>query len=219
VRVVYQERPRDRGTRIAGEQLLRLAREVREARTQAGRSQRAVAESARVHPSWVSRFERGRATGIAVDTAARILAVVGLDLSLRAYPSDEVVRDAAHAKLIARFLDLIPQSVGRALEVPFPMPGDRRAWDLRLRVDAEAWGVEAETHVRDLQAGLRKLKLKVRDGEVDGMILLLADSRHHRALIREHAPLIQAEFLVDGRVALERLAAGRSPAGNAVVLL
>jgi transcriptional regulator with XRE-family HTH domain len=213
------ERPRDRGTRIAGEQLFRLAREARDARMQSGRSQRQVAESARVHPSWVSRFERGRAQGIAVDTAARILAVVGLDLSLRAYPSDEEVRDAAHARLIARFLEHIPQAVGRALEVPFPMPGDRRAWDLRLRVEAEAWGVEAETHVRDFQANLRKLKLKVRDGEVDGMILLLADSRHHRAVLREHAALIRAEFPVDGRVALERLAAGRSPGGNAVVVI
>ncbi len=186
---------------------------------QAGKSQRMVAETARVHTSWVSRFERGRAQGIAVDTAARILAVVGLDLSLRAYPSDEEVRDAAQAKLIARFLELVPDAVGRALEVPFPMPGDRRAWDLRLRVGSEAWGVEAETHVRDFQANLRKLKLKARDGEVDGVILLLADSRHHRAVMREHGALIRAEFPVDGRVALERLTAGRSPGGNAVVLL
>lgn len=214
-----QERPRDRGTRIAGEQLFRLAREARDARIQSGRSQRTVAEAVRIHASWVSRFERGQASGISVDTAARILAVVGLDLSLRAYPSDEEIRDEAHAKLIARFLALIPEVVGRALEVPFPMPGDKRGWDLRLRVEPEAWGVEAETHVRDFQASVRKLNIKARDGEVDGTILLLADSRHHRALVRRHASLIRSQFPVDGRIALERLAGGRSPAGNALILL
>ncbi|MFN8519413.1 MAG: helix-turn-helix transcriptional regulator [Chloroflexota bacterium] len=214
-----QERPRDRGSRIAREQLFRMAHEARGARTQLGMSQREVADSVRIDPSWVSRLERGKAENVSVATMSRILAVLGLRLSLRAYPDDEEVRDEAHARLLARFLKRLPESVGRALEVPFPTHGDRRAWDLRLRIEAEAWGVEAESHLRDFQATLRKAKIKARDGEVDGLILLLADTRHHRALIEEHVSLIRAEFPVDGRVALERLAAGRSPGGNAVIML
>jgi transcriptional regulator with XRE-family HTH domain len=213
------ERPRDRGTRIATEQLFRMAQEARNARTQLGMSQREVADSVRIDPSWVSRLERGKASNVSVATMARIFAVLHLKVSLRAYPDDEEVRDEAHARLLGRFLEQLPDSVGTALEVPFPMPGDRRAWDLRLRVPGEAWGVEAESHLRDLQATLRKAKLKVRDGEVDGLILLLSDTRHHRALLEEHAPLLRAEFPVDGRVCLERLAAGVSPGGNAVVIL
>jgi transcriptional regulator with XRE-family HTH domain len=214
-----QERPRDRGTRIAREQLFKLAHEVRDARIQSGRSQRAVAEAVQVDPSWVSRVERGKAEGVSVDTMARILAAVGRDLSLRAYPSDEEVRDEAQAKLLGRLVDRLHESVGRALEVPFPLPGDRRAWDLRLRIGAEAWGVETESHVHDFQATLRKAKLKARDGEVDGLILLLGNSRHHRKLVSDHRALIRAEFPVDGRLVLERLGAGRSPEGNAIILM
>ncbi len=214
-----KERPRDRGTRIAAEQLLRLAREARDARTQLGTSQRSVAETVRIDRSWVSRFERGKSEGISVDTVARILAVLGLDLSLRAYPSDQEVRDEAHAALLAVFGALLPEVVERGLEVPFPMPGDRRAWDMRLRIGAEAWGVEAETHVHDIQATIRKINLKARDGHVDGVILLVSNSRHHRALLRQHASLLRIELPVDSRVAMECLAEGRFPPGNAVISL
>jgi hypothetical protein len=182
-------------------------------------TQRAVAASVRVDRSWVSRFERGKAEGITIAHASMLLAVVGLDLSLRAYPSDDKVRDEGQVRLIARFLALLPDVVGRALEVPFPLLGDRRAWDVRLRVGASAWGVEAESHMRDLQATLRSSHLKERDGQVAGVVLLLAGTRHHRALLREHGALIRANFPVDGRVALEQLMSGRLPSGNAVILL
>lgn len=89
-----QERPRDRGTRVAREQLFKPAHEVRDARIQSGRSQRGVAETAQVDSSWVSHVERAKADGVSVDTMARILAGWGLDLSVRAYPSDEDVRVA-----------------------------------------------------------------------------------------------------------------------------
>lgn len=178
-----------------------------------------MAETVRIDRSWVSRFERGKAEGISVDTVARILAVVGFDLSLRAYPSDPEVRDGAQVALVEAFGALLPGVIQRGLEVPFPSLGDRRAWDMRLRLGDEAWGVEAETHIHDIQATLRKLKLKARDGDVDGVILLVRDGRHHRSLLRRHASLVRIEFPVESRVALECLAAGRFPAGNAIVSL
>jgi len=60
-----------------------------------------------------------------------------------------------------------------------------------------------------------------RDGDVDCVILLLLDSRHNRRLVREreHADALAERFRVPGSQALERLAAGRAPGGNAIVLL
>lgn len=214
-----QERLRDRGTRIANEQLRRLGREAKDARIRVGKSQRSVAASVWVDGSWVSRFERGEAEGISVDTVSRILAVLGLDLSLRAFPSEDKVRDEAHASLIGRLVDHLPASIGCALEVPFPSLGDKRAWDMRLRIGPSAWGVEAETHVRDFQATCRNVHLKQRDGMVDGVILLIAESRHHRTLLRDHAAVIRAAFPVDGRDALAALKEGRPPQGDAVIIL
>jgi transcriptional regulator with XRE-family HTH domain len=214
-----RERARDRGTRIAAKQLHRLANEARDARIRAGLTQRSVAASVWMDRSWVSRFERGRAAGISVDAVSRMLAVVGLDLTLPAYPSDQEVRDEGHARLIGRLVQILPVGIVPALEVPFPMPGDTRAWDLRLRVGARAWGVEAETHLHDLQATLRKLHLKARDGRVDGVVLLLGDTGHHRSIVRSHASLMRTEFPVQGQVALAELQEGRLPHGNAVILL
>jgi len=100
-----------------------------------------------------------------------------------------------------------------------PATGDLRAWDAMLRIGPERWGVEAETRIGDLQARLRSLQLKRRDGGVDGVILLLADTRHHRSLIREHRVLMEGVCPVDGREALEAFAAGRPPRGDALILL
>jgi len=147
------------------------------------------------------------------------LGVVGLDMSTRAYPGGDAIRDEGQAAVIQRFLALVPDSVGRALEVPFPLPGDARAWDVRLRFGHTAWGVEAETHVGDLQAVLRRLSLKRRDGSVDGLLLLLLDSQHHRRLVREHRPLLAGNFPGDAQETLARIRAGLPPQADTIVLL
>ena len=62
-------------------------------------------------------------------------------------------------------------------------PRDFRAWDAVVSGVGWTIGVEAETHVRDLQALERRLALKQRDGAMSLVILLLADTRHHRELM------------------------------------
>jgi transcriptional regulator with XRE-family HTH domain len=214
-----RERPRDRGVRIGRQELIKLGREARDARVQAGLTQRAVADSVGVHRSWVGSFEQGKAPGIGFQVVATILSVVGLDLSARAYPGGDAIRDAGQAAMIGRFLAVVPDSVGRAVEVPFPNTGDPRAWDVRLRIGSTTWGVEAETHVGDLQATLRRMSLKRRDGLVDGMLLLLLDSRHHRRLLREHRSLLAGSYPGDAREAMALLRAGRPPMCDTIILI
>lgn len=100
-----------------------------------------------------------------------------------------------------------------------PTPGDLRAWD--ALVSGRNWrcGIEAETHPQDGQALERRIALKQRDSDVDYVILLLLDSRHNRAFVREYADLLCERFPVPGARALELLGAGVAPGGNAVVLL
>jgi hypothetical protein len=88
-------------------------------------------------------------------------------------------------------------------------------------INGPGWtaGVEAETHVRDIQAVARRLALKRRDGALDAVVLVLRDSRHHRRLVRMHADALAASFPIPGRRALRRLATGASPGGSAVVLV
>ena len=79
--------------------------------------------------------------------------------------------------------------------------------------------IEAETRPRDVQALERRLALKQRDGGVDWLILLLADTRHNRTFLAGPGSSLRARFPLDGRRALELLAAGVDPGQNAIILL
>ena len=149
----------------------------------------------------------------------RAAAVVGLELNVRAFPVGSPLRDRAHLELLERFRLLLACEVGWAPEVPLPNAGDKRAWDALNRIGAVRIGVEAETRARDSQALQRRLMLKHRDGGVDHVILLLADTRHNRAFVRSAGAGFLAEFPVPGQVALERLAAGEDPGGSAIILV
>jgi hypothetical protein len=143
----------------------------------------------------------------------------GWTLRPRAYASGEPLRDAAHAALIERLRALAHPSLRVLAEVPFPTPGDRRAWDVVIAGAAWRHGYEAETRPRDRQALERRVALKARDGDVDAVSLVLLDSRHNRAFVRAHAGVPQARFPVPPRRALESLRAGDDPGGGSVILL
>jgi transcriptional regulator with XRE-family HTH domain len=196
-----------------------IGEELREARIQAALSQRELAATVGISASEISRIERGQSPHVAYETLVAIGAALGLDLPLRAYPNGDAVRDAASLALLARFRALLPAGLRHRTEVPLGIPGDRRAWD--DVVDGPGWSlpVEAETRLRDVQALHRKLSLKCRDGKVDRMLLLVADTRHNRHVLRLAAAEFDAAFPVRGRDALAALRAGRCPDGSAVVLL
>ncbi len=156
---------------------------------------------------------------IPLPEVARALAVVGLDLSVRAYPKGSPLRDRAHVELLERLRLRIGPTVRWATEVPLPNPGDRRAWDALARVAAVRIGIEAETRARDSQELKRRLELKRRDGGVDHVILLLADTRHNRAFLRAAGEGFREAFPVPARIVLDRLAAAVDPGGSGIVLL
>jgi hypothetical protein len=172
-----------------------------------------------VDRSWVSRIERGGVADLGLVATSELLAAVGLELAVRAYPGGGPLRDAAHGALLSRLRHRLHPSLSWATEVPLPIPGDLRAWDALVGGPGWRCGIEGETHPRDLQALERLLALKLRDGGVDWLVLVLLDSRHNRALVREHAELLKARFPQPGRRALELLGAGVAPGGNALILL
>jgi transcriptional regulator with XRE-family HTH domain len=199
--------------------LTELGREIREARLAAGLTQVQVGVACALAASYISRIERGAATGVALYHLARILSVVGLDLTARAYPAGSPVRDAGHAALLERLRARLSPSLEWRTEVPLPRPGDQRAWDARISGPGFRCGVEAEMRPRDLQALDRRLSLKKRDGDVDHVVLLLADTRANRALMREFGDALRVNYPLGGHVALTALEAGRDPGGSAVILL
>jgi transcriptional regulator with XRE-family HTH domain len=214
-----RERPVDRGTQLARDILSSIGREMRIARRNRGLSLDAVGESVDRSRSWLSRAERGLVPTVAVLELAQVCAVVGLDLSVKAFPGGDPIRDAGHNGLLESLHRRIHRSLGWAGEVPFPNPGDQRAWDRLIRGDGWRYGVEAETHPIDVQATARRVLLKARDGGVDGVILVLPTTRHARRFHTEFVAAVGMSFPVPGARALELLGAGIDPGGNAVILV
>ena len=147
-----------------------------------------------------------------------LAAVVGLDLSVRAYPGGHPLRDDGHRLLLGRTRALLPPGAPWQTEVPLPQPGDQRAWDAMSRLWGLRVGIEAEMRPSDLQALERRLALKRRDGGVERMVLALADTRHNRALLRLAGDDVRVAFPLQGRPAVAALKAAHDPGCDLLVL-
>jgi transcriptional regulator with XRE-family HTH domain len=215
-----RERPVDRGARLARQIRSSIGVELREARVAAGLTQEAVGAAIGVAASEVSRIEAGGRASVSVDRLARFCAVVGLVLSVRAYPAGPPLRDAAHLRLVGRFLARVASGGWRwQSEVPVGGSGDRRAWDGQLIGAGLAIAPEVETRLRDIQALQRRIELRRRDSRVDRVLLMVADTPANRAAIDSAAAVLAAAYPVSARIALAALARSQDPGGDALILL
>jgi len=194
------------------------ADELRRARLGVGLSQARVADAARLSQRTVSRFEAGEPPYPDFISASIVARVVGLEVKLQCFPAAGQLRDEAHAALVSRLLLRLPASILRQVEAPI-QPGDQRAWDVLLTVGAVRIGVIAETRIRDLQALLRREHQKQLDGGVDLLLLLVGDTKHNRAALRDAGQLVAVAFPLTTRAVLTRLARGDAPGASGVVIL
>jgi transcriptional regulator with XRE-family HTH domain len=196
-----------------------VLRELRDGRHDRGLGGSDIAREVGISPAQYSRIERDLTDSLSIERASILLAAVGLELSVRVYPAGEPLRDAAHVALLDRFRAGLHPSLRFRTEVPFPGPGDRRAWDGLILGPDWRHGVEAETRPRDRQALERRLALKLRDGDVSSMSLLLLDSRYNRDFLRANRDVLVERFPIPGRRVLELLHAGIDPGGSSIILL
>jgi transcriptional regulator with XRE-family HTH domain len=217
--MVTRERRIDLGRRLARRALAKVGEEFREARLAAGLTQRQVGAAAGISHAQVSRIELGRASNVSFATLAVIAAVLGLDLPLRTFVSGDPIRDVAQLELLARLRAAIPERLTWRSEVPLAIPGDRRAWDCEVRGVGWRLAVDAETHLRDVQALARRAALKRRDDGDPTVVLLVRDTRHNRRALRLAAADLAAAFPLAGSSALAELREGRLPRASAIVLL
>lgn len=196
-----------------------LGRELRQARVEHGLSQRFVGRAVGLSSAAVSRIERGQVRAVSIINLSRLLSVVGLDLSARAYPSGTPVRDQAQLNLLRRLRVQASEPLMWRAEVPVGVPGDLRAWDAVISRGPDRVAIEAETQLADLQAVQRRLALKSRDSGIATTILLLSASRTNRETVRAFEDAIRESFPVRGIEALRALRAGQLPVGSAVILL
>jgi hypothetical protein len=226
--VPIRQRAVDRGRARGFYLVVELCREAEEARLGRNLTYVAIGRALRISGWQAARILRGQSPKVSLVRLAEVLAVVGLDLSARAFPGGVPLRDAAHLALLERLRARPPASVGWRLEVP--IVGGAPASDLGLAIETRAWdalisgpnwavAVEAETRVRDVQALERRIALKSRDGRVSTVLLLMSDTRHHRRILDEPNPSLRLAFPGTARSALRALAVGQPIAANSIVLL
>jgi hypothetical protein len=71
----------------------------------------------------------------------------------------------------------------------------------------------------DLQAIDRRIALKMEDDGVDRVILVVADTRRNREILRQHRELLRSRFPLDSREILKELRAGRLPPHGGILVL
>ena len=208
-----------RGARRGRRLLADLGAEIRHARLAAGLTLGEVAAAAGISAGELSRIERGLAPWLDVLVAARVCAVVGLDLSVRAYPGGDPLRDAAHVRMFAAFRELLGPALRIRGEVLIGDARDLRAWDATIASRVDAAAAEFESRIGDAQALVRRIALKQRDSGVDRVLLVVLDTRLNRAALRLAGPLIESAFPLGDREVRRALAAGSVPAESGIVVL
>jgi transcriptional regulator with XRE-family HTH domain len=197
----------------------RIGLEHREARVAAGLSQREEAKALGVSHSRIGRFERGELSDTSLELMTAACAVVGLDLSVRAYPAASRLRDRAQIALLDRLRQQLSPSLRWRTEVPLRIPGDLRAWDAEIAGAAWRLKVDAETALTDTQSLERRLALKARDDPDGHLLLLVADTRRNREAVPVLRTAMGGLLPLDPRAMLAALRDGRDPGGSGIVML
>jgi transcriptional regulator with XRE-family HTH domain len=217
--VATRERRIDRGRRRARQALAKIGEEFREARLSGGLSQGQLADAVGISQAEMSRIERGAAPWVTFETLAVIAAVLGLDLPLRAFPVGDPIRDVAQLQLLAKLRALLPLGFTWRTEVPLRIERDLRAWDAVVGGPGWRVPVDAETRLRDVQAFARREALKRRDDGAETMILLVADTRHNRHVIRLAKADLVGDFPIIGAAVLAAICKGERPPGSGILFL
>ena len=209
----------DEADRRARLQLETVIRDLRVARLNAGLTQAAVARRVAVSRPLFAAWESGRITPTAV-RLARWGAVVGLDVSIRAFPGGSPLRDAGQLRILDRFQSAVGDAWAWRTEVPVsPDPRDRRAFDALLSRGRQRIAVEVIVRLVDVQGQVRPILLKQQASGVDRVVLVLADSRLNRSALRSGHPTLMPAFPTPPRKAMAALRAGELPSANCVVLV
>ncbi|HTS14447.1 MAG TPA: XRE family transcriptional regulator [Candidatus Sulfotelmatobacter sp.] len=222
-----RDRAGDRAERRARRDLIRLGEEIRRARVEESLSQQTIAAVLGCSQPELSRIERARLDRLDLPFLGRYMAAVGLELSIRAYPGGSPLRDRAHVALLSRLRERVDPRWRCSVEVPVapsmgqPHSGvpDLRRWDLLLRRTRTTIGVEAETRLYDGQSQVGRALSKRNACSVDRLVLLIADTRHNRTVLRDLSPLLEQDFPLKSRAILRALGAGADPGADGIVIL
>lgn len=208
-------------------ELLRsIGRDVRQHRSDAGRSQAIIAEAAGLSRSHLSRIEAGNAEP-SVEVLMAIAAALGCDLSVRLFPNTGPrIRDRLQVAMLEALLALLHPRWLRRPELPVYRPV-RGVIDLVL-----ADPIAHEAVATELQSQLRRVEQQIRwsvqkadalaglpefDGERVGRLLVVRNTAAMREVVRAAARTLTAAYPARADEAIASLAGDARWPGAAVI--
>lgn len=217
--VPAQDDIQQHGQRVARELRRDVASSLLTARLAGGISQQTAGRAAGMSRAQFGRIERGEIATLSIDQLCRAAAAVGLRVTLRTFPDGDAARDAGQLAILERFRRRLPSAAHWRMEVPLPIPGDRRAWDALIVLARRRAGCECETRLRDAQATERRLALKLRDGNVDIVLLIVPDTFANRRFLDQHREQLRGLLPLDSRQVLEAFRRGELPDRSGIVIV
>lgn len=121
--------------------------------------------------------------------------------------------------MLGRLRGQLPPTVRVRIEVPLPIPGDRRAWDVVLDLAPDPMPMEIEARLRDIQGLGRRITLKLRDSALEHALLLVSDTVHNRRVLTAYREELRTLLPLDTRQVMTALRAGRTPAASGILVL
>jgi transcriptional regulator with XRE-family HTH domain len=201
----------------------RTLSELRDARVSAGLSQAQVAGAIGISQANVWRLEAGKIGDVSVERLSEMASVLGFEISLGLHPVGDALRDKGQLAVGRRFEQLLAGKWRVTDETLLPGAGELRAWDKLLRLVGASppylVGVDIETRIRDIQALTRRTRARERDGQVDVILVVLADTATNRRLAPELRSSLGEGYQTSARVLLSGLRSGERLVGSGVVLI
>ena len=215
-----RERRIERGEWLIRRDLEEAGVDLRNARLAAGLSLQEVGRKVGVVPSVILGHERAKLPGPRPAVLARHAAAVGIRVRIKAYPEGEPLRDAAQVGLVHKFRQRLPSAQPLQLEVPVTDDDrDGRAWDAVVALAGGHCALEFVTRFHDCQAQLRAFHLKLRDGSVDRLVIVVNATHANRRAVAAAAGILDDTFPLGTRSLVASLAAGRDPGANVLMFL
>jgi transcriptional regulator with XRE-family HTH domain len=201
----------------------RVISELRIARVNAGLTQAEVGSVLGIAASNVWRLEAGEVREVTVERLSEIASVVGYELAVNLYPVGDPLRDKGQLACGRRFEAMLADVWRVTDETLLPGAGEQRAWDKLLRLVGASppylVGVDIETRIRDVQALTRRTRERERDGQVDAILIVLADTATNRRLADELRASLGDAYRTAPRAIMRGLRSGERLVGSGVVLV
>jgi transcriptional regulator with XRE-family HTH domain len=202
-----------------------IGRQIQELRTEAGVSQRQLANCAGLAQSYLWRIEEGQAQP-SLDTLLAIGGCLGADLGVRFFPTaGPRLRDRFQAPILEELLRIRHSSWSAQPEMP--VAAARGVLDLVLARSADRCTVACECHseLRRLELVIRRLTEKTEglgsrfdDGLPASSLLLLRSTEATRAIVRTYESTLVSAYPGKAASAYAALTSSDAPWPGATIL-